>query len=530
MSNIEIETRQSALSRIISAVSSKSAKAVAYTATILGIAALYPGLQLPPELLLFAEGLGINLLSNLIDRVANDNKVTDGEIVKEVERIIEKSLADNLLTKDEFYHAFSLLRKGQKSIATQTKNITQILEQMEKNRENARQISKSNIESEIINYSALLRDKTEGFVGRKFIFDSIKEFINENSSGYFVIQGEPGIGKTAIAAELVKNHAYFHHFLLGTQGIVGCEQFVRNITAQIASKYDLGELFVPKTPIENGKPLMNLLERVSDVRNHDNVVIVLDGLDEAEFLLSRSSNIFYLPATLPTHIYFVLTYRPKNNELIPLYTTSPYKTIYIEADSQNNLLDIEAYLGDYFKKSKIRQVLKEEGVGEKEFVDLMIHLSEGNFMYLHYVLPEIERGDYSKLSIGVLPKGLLGYYDYHWQKMRNEDDKTWVLYQEPIILYLAVAKEPLSISMLSKLTGIPEYQIRTNIKNWSEFLIQDQINGKTTHRIYHNSFKEYLKRKSEIGEIDLIQVETKVAEVLRAEWQNIKNRYQNKGQ
>jgi hypothetical protein len=53
-----------------------------------------------------------------------------------------------------------------------------------------------------ISFVSLIADKTEGFVGRQFAFDALNGFLQKNQSGYFVIQGEPGIGKTAMTEGL----------------------------------------------------------------------------------------------------------------------------------------------------------------------------------------------------------------------------------------------------------------------------------------------------------------------------------------
>jgi hypothetical protein len=68
------------------------------------------------------------------------------------------------------------------------------------------------VRSEIVDFLPLIQEKTRDFVGRRFVFDAVSRFSNENRRGYFLIQGEPGIGKTALMAQLVKQNGYLHHF------------------------------------------------------------------------------------------------------------------------------------------------------------------------------------------------------------------------------------------------------------------------------------------------------------------------------
>jgi hypothetical protein len=46
----------------------------------------------------------------------------------------------------------------------------------------------SKIHDEIIDQSFLIKDRTQNFVGRQFVFERIKEFINKNPSGYFSLK------------------------------------------------------------------------------------------------------------------------------------------------------------------------------------------------------------------------------------------------------------------------------------------------------------------------------------------------------
>ena len=48
-------------------------------------------------------------------------------------------------------------------------------------------------------FEIVIKDKTEIFCGRIFVFTAIEEFIKNNKSGYFQIIGDAGMGKSAIA-------------------------------------------------------------------------------------------------------------------------------------------------------------------------------------------------------------------------------------------------------------------------------------------------------------------------------------------
>ena len=58
-------------------------------------------------------------------------------------------------------------------------------------------------------------------------------------SGYIVIHGEPGIGKTAIVGQLVKDRALVHHFNVAPLGIRSPQAFLSNVCAQLIVRYGL---------------------------------------------------------------------------------------------------------------------------------------------------------------------------------------------------------------------------------------------------------------------------------------------------
>jgi hypothetical protein len=87
------------------------------------------------------------------------------------------------------------------------------------------------IRSHIRDYSRYISEKTHDFVGRQFVFDAITHFTETHSCGYFFVQGDPGIGKSALVAQLVKTHGCVHHFNIRSEGINKAETFLHNICA-----------------------------------------------------------------------------------------------------------------------------------------------------------------------------------------------------------------------------------------------------------------------------------------------------------
>ncbi len=73
----------------------------------------------------------------------------------------------------------------------------------------------------IISFDAFVKDRSEGFVGRDFVLKAIAAFLNTHDSGYFLLGGKPGMGKSAFLSSLVCSRDYYvHHFNSGAIGII----------------------------------------------------------------------------------------------------------------------------------------------------------------------------------------------------------------------------------------------------------------------------------------------------------------------
>jgi hypothetical protein len=67
--------------------------------------------------------------------------------------------------------------------------------------------------AKIIDYRELITRSTQGFVGRQWVRDAVDEFLKAKAPLCFLLRGEPGSGKTAFMADLVKRCGYPHHFI-----------------------------------------------------------------------------------------------------------------------------------------------------------------------------------------------------------------------------------------------------------------------------------------------------------------------------
>lgn len=387
-------------------------------------------------------------------------------------------------------------------IETQLADLTQLLATRFSDLSRSFAGASFSLHEQIRDYTRFIQEKTHDFVGRKFVFEAVARFTETHPRGYYFIRGDPGIGKSALAAQMTKVRGYIHHFNIRSEGINKTDIFLRNVCAQLIVVYQLDHSFLPPEATQDAGFLNRLLGEISDkLEPQEKVVIVVDALDEVDTLgLSPGTNALYLPVTLPNGIYMIVTTRK-----IPLdlRIDCEQDTLDIEHDSAGNIADIHEYAERTVSRPGIQAYMAAQGIDSVLFIDHLVEKSEGNFMYLHYVLPEIEHGYYRDLSLDALPAGLQNYYEDHWRRMRGQDEGLWFKYKLPVVMALTVVKEPVSIDLIADFSNVQERaRIREVLHEWEQFLHEEHIpyegDLQKRYHVYHASFHDFIAKKEEV--------------------------------
>ena len=384
-----------------------------------------------------------------------------------------------------------------------------------------------NLVDDIYDHTRLLYEKTYNFVGRQFVLKEIDRFLEDRERGYFFLLGDPGIGKSAVAACLVADRGYVHHFNIAAEGINTPETFLRSVCAQLIITYGLPYTSIPATATQDATFLKRLLEEVSKkLTEGEKAVIVVDALDEADHRARvTGANVLYLPMTLPDGVYIIATTRRERldreavTQEAPLRLDCEYESFHIDNDSPDNNEDVKQYLHDQITKApNIVIYIKRHQDNEGSFVRKMCEKSEGNFMYLHYVLPEIADGAYTHVGLDAIPVGLKNYYEDHWRRMQGQDKEGWFKYKLPIIVVLAVAKKAISVDLLRKFSEVTEPgRVVSALEDWAQFIHEEiapyQGGFQKRYSLYHTSFYDFLAEKDQIKEsgVDLKKVARAIA-------------------
>jgi len=348
-------------------------------------------------------------------------------------------------------------------------------------------------------FQQLLREKTENFAGRKFVFSAISDFLASHSRGYFTIVGTPGCGKSSILAQYVTAHPRSIYYNAGVEGKNRSHDFLASVCTQLIDKYllangETAEIVKLKTQLQNldsndGNWFLSLLlQKISDrLDPQQRLVIVIDTVDAiARTSQPPSTNLFYLPRYLGDRTYFILARRPFLREKSGLLIEAPSQLLDLRDYPAQNLEDALNYIQQYLSTAP-------------ELAQQLATLGENNFMYLSQMLPAITENSQPDANLGEssllseLPPGLAAYYQNHWLRMKGDGLSAVEL---SVLNLLVESTAGLSVSAISNLIDEDEYEVEKALDNWIEFLNQQEIGYEICYSFYHASFREWLEKQS----------------------------------
>lgn len=374
-----------------------------------------------------------------------------------------------------------------------------------------------------------LIDRTEGFVGRKYVFDKIEDFLSKKRYGYFTIEGDPGLGKSTILAEYVRRHECVAHFNDRLGSINRTSQFLESVCTQLIAKYRLPYSELPPDANQNNAFLQKLLFEVSEqLKPGERLVIVVDALDEVDLeSQDKSANILYLPRYLPKNVYFVMSRRRGVDLLFVVDRPNYLFDLMAKEYAELSLQDVQTYIRQHVNEhERLRQWIQANSLTVEDFITQLADKSENNFMYLRCVLVDMEEEDgiYQDASIESLPQGLENYYKDHWQLMGMTSDPP-PLTKFRIVYVLSENPEPIpyrDIVQIIKYTGEQEaeFNVQYVLKKWKQFLHNPIMYGQTFYRFYHDSYRRFLENREDVkaAGITIEDIKTLMPD---SEWQEL---------
>ncbi|MBL0126069.1 MAG: toll/interleukin-1 receptor domain-containing protein [Flavobacteriales bacterium] len=288
------------------------------------------------------------------------------------------------------------------------------------------------------------------FIGREQLIRSIEEAL-AGDHRIVLIEGDPGMGKSAIWADLVNRGVAnaFYRCKFGDAKRSEPELFIRTIAYQLATDIDWyrkcirKEQDLPKAVTDLANVL--LVSPFTGYSEKAPCVIAIDALDEgldAQEKIPIVTLLRELSTTLPPNIRFVITCRPdpKVRGLLP----NP-KVIRLKAEDPQNIADIDRYL-----------VMRTHGVrfGEKvkDIVGMratVARKSKGNFLFAVSMMNAIESGDLDPLAV---PDDMKTYFNTLFNRS-FPDERSWDA-AAPILGLICASFKPLGSEAIAAILDI----------------------------------------------------------------------------
>jgi len=316
-----------------------------------------------------------------------------------------------------------------------------------------------------------------------------KAVLKSAQSRVFYIFGDPGIGKSAVAAFLDENffkgfvkalHLFIHNDTYSLQP----ETVLRSISKPLAAAGLIGTPEIITTnSAEIKKNIDIILHKASETARKKNtkIIIIIDGLDEAHTISEHLYNI--LPFHPPPLVYIIYFSRRKDDI---------YSKVHQRTATWSSAIELKP-----LKKTAIRAILWQaisKYTADRILVDRVVEASQGNPLYLKFLVNAILEKRMDLSSMTLLPRDIIEYYDsLILQSVQQNQDL-------PVIetaLAFSVCCEPLEPEQIKKILNQESLEkILLSIKALSE-IIRPVITkaGQKKIQLFHKSIADFLQKQ-----------------------------------
>jgi hypothetical protein len=346
------------------------------------------------------------------------------------------------------------------------------------------------------------------FTGREWLLCELAEFLGSHPHGCFVLEGPAGVGKSTFLAWLARQRGYIQHFVQLADGRDDTGAALSNLSAQLVNDWALDDWPAPLLgPAVQPHEFQQLLERIAQERNRRRpgrqIVLVIDGLNEAT-TPAAGRNVLGLPHSLPDGVFLVVS---QQFAPVALNIRMRYPCELLAGDDRN-LDDLRRYLQTATERAAIAAAINSSSFSAQQLVDALLDKSGGVWLYVYFILTELERGTRSLENLDDLPAGLWQYYIRHWRARHERHRERWEHCDVPLLTTLAVAQEPITLTTLQALATIDnDDRIAEVIADWQPFLEPVEVEP-PAYRLYHPSFRAFLTGEATEG---LLRAERQVA-------------------
>jgi hypothetical protein len=343
----------------------------------------------------------------------------------------------------------------------------------------------------------------ENFVGRDWLMKRIGDWLDDGGENCFLIEVEPGNGKTALVAELVRRNdgdriLAYHFCNSQNEDTVNPRRFVRSIAAMLCGTVSdyrervRGDAPVNALKIENDPATMlwdGVLKPLIQAKLKGPHYIIVDALDEA---MGRADT--PIPELLAEQLcrfppWLKLLVTTRRDERVPRFQSARRCGLTgSEAEQQD---DVKQYVERRLAEPELSARFAGEQPRRRVVMDI-VQRSTGNFQYAAMVLDELSRGTLDISEIDRLPGSLADLYENRTRaRFATAADFDPA---RKILAVLLAARQPLSQQQLAQITGLDQSgELSGTLSKLSYFVTWDTSpKEQWFYRITHKSFGDWL--------------------------------------
>ncbi|NCA70655.1 MAG: CHAT domain-containing protein [Sphingobacteriia bacterium] len=357
-----------------------------------------------------------------------------------------------------------------------------------------------------ISFRPLIREYVP-IVGRGFLFERIAQWCEgrraADRGGVFLLTAEPGLGKTAFAAQWVQEHPEaVHYFFVQREGRSDPDEGLRSLYGALLGRFQqIDPEQATLTPVRVREQLRALLDRVVGPRcvanDHDEILLI-DALDESALASDGHDIVALLPSVLPPRVHLLLTSRP--GPLVErLARRGDVEHLHLAGDSPENLEDAARYA-----ERRLSGRVRDLGPGEaRAAAEQLAARTGGNFLVLRYLLHGRTLGAEPTLAAieaaaADLGPGITGIYADFYARVVNargvtRDDRRVI---NRLLGALVSAAAPVTRAQLCEVVGLETADVDWGLERVAQFLsggrLREAPGGVDTVGLYHETFREFL--------------------------------------
>jgi hypothetical protein len=387
--------------------------------------------------------------------------------------------------------------------------------------------------------------RADGFAGRGWVAREVADWLGSGTERVLAITGEPGSGKTAIAAwlagaglapdaatdaaalERVRGAWTATHFCIpGSEGTVDGAEFASSIAGQLAK--GLGQTYMVAV-VQSNNPQIYATASAQSVTGDAKVI----GLNIVNLVIAAQSRadtaanisalwqgavrkpLQELAATPPGPTALILVdaldeaARQPPPNIVTLVSGSndfpPGIRFVVTASTDLDLralfpgarvIDLSGAEAQARADDDVRAFLRAQLGPPKDAEDRLVAAASGNFLYVRLLVDEVKRGERSLDRLEGLPKGLYPLYQEYLDRVTGtapgkKPGVRWGRELQPLLGCVSVATPSAPVAVLPGWLRKDAGKVSQLLDQARQVTEPDESEDGPGHRLYHRSMSDY---------------------------------------